>query len=205
MVVTKRIAAILGSVALVSTLAACGGGPQEVDADEVDPTQGSEAGEDKIIIAETNADNIQGICKRAFGEVEDVLATLKPELPDSTEYGQTDDRYQGGGGWADEYFPDDDGFSNKGSKNGTIRCQGPAFYQDAEGEEASLQFSISITGAENDPRGGADFTVRKDGMTAGIHAYTRVGGSDDGMDSNVIDQVIGEKFLTDDVLTQFKP
>lgn len=204
MVVTKRIAAILGSVALASTLAACGGGPQEVDADEVDPTQGSEAGEGKIVIAETNADNIQGICKRAFGEVEDVLTTIKPELPEGTEYGQTEDRYQEGGGWADEYFPDDDGLSNEGSTNGTIRCQGPAFYEDSEGEETSLQFSISITGGDEAPRGNTDYTVAKDGMTAGIKSYTKTGPTGS-MEYKVIDQTIGEKFLTDDVLTQFSP
>lgn len=205
MKVAHRAITLIGVLTLASTFAACGGDPQEVDADEVDPTQGSEAGEDKIIIAESNADNIKGICKRAFGEIEDVLAKLNADLPEGTEYGLSADRYQEGGGWGDEYFPDDDGFSDEGSTNGTIRCQGPAFYEDAEGVETSLQFSISITGGDEDPRGGADFMVTKDGMTAGIKSYTRVGGSDAGMEYKVIDQTIGEQFLTDDVLTQFTP
>ncbi|WP_240371940.1 hypothetical protein [Brevibacterium zhoupengii] len=209
---------LIGVVALSSSLVACGGGPQEVDADENDQSQGndaedendqsqgSDAGDDKISIASISADNIAGICLQEFGEIEDVFKKLDLDVPENTEFGFSDDRYQEGGGWADEYFPDDNGFSNEGSDNGTIRCQAHAFYENDSGSKEDLGIDISFTGGDEEPRGNTDFTVSADGMTAGIRSSTRSGsGMHETSENEVVEQSVGEQFITDNVLPKFKP
>lgn len=206
MKVAHRAFALIGTVTLALSLAACGNGPQKVDADESDQSQGSDAGDDKISIASINADNIAGTCLRAFGEIEDVFKKLDLDVPESADIGFSDDRYQEGGGWADEYFPDGDGSSDENSGNGTIRCQAYAFYENDSGSGEELGVDISVTGGDEEPRGNTDITVSANGMTAGIRSSTRSGsGMQETSENEVVEQSVGEQFITDDVLPKFKP
>lgn len=212
MKIAKRAAALIGAITLASTLAACGGDAQEVDADEPDQSQPAEAGDGKISIAETNAaveddsDNLVGICKQAFGEIEDVIEKLDIDVPENAKFGYSGDRFKEGGGWADEYFSDDDGISNEGSDNGTIRCQAHAFYDTKSVSGENLSVNISVTGGDKEPRGNTDFTVSAEGMTAGIRSSTSSGsGMQETTEDEIVEQSVGEQFLTDNVLPKFKP
>lgn len=185
MIVTKRIAAVFGALTLASTLAACGSAPREVDADQPNQSEGEQAGDGKISLSEMNADNVEGMCEQAFGSVEDVFTNLNfGEDITISEYND----------WGDEYFPEE-----SSSKPATFRCQ--ASGKDGEGD-AQVQVDILVAAGNGEPRGNTDFTVAADGMTAGIQSY-----SDDGSnyESELVDQSSGEQYLTDEVLTKFKP
>ncbi|SMX90821.1 hypothetical protein BI49514_02340 [Brevibacterium iodinum ATCC 49514] len=205
---TKRIAAVFGALALTSTLAACGGVPKEVDADQPDQSNGNDAGgsaDEQISIASINADNVAGTCKQALGEIADVYETLAVDVPSDATFGSTDDRYVEGGGWRDEYFPED--LLNEDEPgDATIRCQAPASYEDDSGKEIDVRLNISITANEEGPRGNTDFTVNADGMTAGIDSSSSSGsGMQEKTKDKLVDQSKGEQYLTDDVLPKFKP
>lgn len=95
MKVAHRAFALIGAVALASSLAACGGGAQEVDADENDQSQGSEAGDsanDTKRWALTDIDDTNGpeFCADVLGPVDKYVETLgidSAELDDDHWYG----------------------------------------------------------------------------------------------------------------------
>lgn len=205
MKVAHRAFALIGTVKLASTLVACGSVPPEVDADQPDQSQGEQAGDGQISISEVNADNVAGTCKQAFGDIADVYEKLAVDVPGDATFGYTDDRYKEGGGWADEYFPEDS-FNEDDTGNATVRCQAPARYEDESGKQVDVSLDISISASDEGPRGNTDFTVEADGMTAGMQSYTRSGSSlQEEYEKELVDQSSGERFLTDEVLTKFKP
>lgn len=98
MVVRKRIAAILGSVALASLLAACGGGPQEVDAGQPDQSEGNNATEapertdsspdgpfdgDTAVLSRFTESNAEEVCRKVLGDSpRDLLSKLGIPISD---------------------------------------------------------------------------------------------------------------------------
>lgn len=193
MVVTKRIAAILGSVALASTLAACGGGPQEVDADEVDPTQGSDSGGSSeesegqtngdpfngntATFSKITEDNVDGLCTELFGDVGDVLGKLNFNTADIDMDGYSD--------WTDSYE------EQVGSTAATFSCHATASV-DVEDAEA---VHINVTSGMGDPRGFNQVSARSDDMSAGMTLQTSDGPDDETLIA----------FLNEDVLPKFRP
>lgn len=203
--VAHRAFALIGTVALASTLVACGGAPREVGADQSDQSHNDQAGDGKISISEINADNVAGICKQGFGDISDVYERLAIDVPSDATFGYTDDRYKEGGGWSDQYFPEDS-FNEDDPGNATVRCDASTVYKDDSGKKINVSLLISITASEEGPRGNTDFTVEAGGMTAGILSYTRSGsGMDEEHEGELVEQSSGEKYLTDEVLTKFKP
>lgn len=105
MAVAKRIITLLGAVALASTLAACGDGAQEVDADENDQSQSdasdsNESAEtsetdsapeeffdgEQVTIAKVNEYNAEDACMKAIGHPEDsVFEAFGIEAKDGVE------------------------------------------------------------------------------------------------------------------------
>lgn len=195
----QRAFALVGTIALASSLVACSNGPTEVKADDTgEQSQGGEVGEGKISIGEINADNVEGVCKKVFGNVEETYGNLQLDVPADAMFGYEPDAEQGG--WSDEYFPQD------GSKPATIRCQANVSYEDDSGTKEKLNVSISVAAGENDPRGNTDTTVAAEGMTAGIQSYTRSGkGMENHMTPEAVESSIAEQFMTDNVLTKFTP
>lgn len=193
MVVRKRIAAILGSVALASLLAACGGGPQEVDADEVDPTQGSDAGGSSeqsetqqqgepfdgntVTFSKITVDNINGLCTELFGDVGDVLGKLNINTADIDMDGYSD--------WTDSYE------EQVGSTAATFSCHATASV-DVEDAEA---VHINVASGMGDPRGFNQVSARSDDMSAGMTLQTSDGPDDEALIA----------FLNEDVLPKFRP
>jgi len=193
LVVRKRIAAILGSVALASLLAACGGGPQEVDADEVDPTQGSDAGGSSeqsetqqqgepfdgntVTFSKITVDNINGLCTELFGDVGDVLGKLNINTADIDMDGYSD--------WTDSYE------EQVGSTAATFSCHATASV-DVEDAEA---VHINVASGMGDPRGFNQVSARSDDMSAGMTLQTSDGPDDEALIA----------FLNEDVLPKFRP
>jgi hypothetical protein len=197
---TKRVVAVLATFALASTLAACGGVPREAGADDQGQSPGDQAGDSKITLGEINADNVAGICEQALGSIADLYEKLALDVPADATFGYTDDRYKDGGGWADEYFPED------GSMPATLRCQAPAKYEDDSGSDVQAKVDISIAAGDSEPRGNTDFTAAADGLTAGMQSNSRSGsGMQENYEEELVEQSTGEQFLTDDVLTKFQP
>jgi hypothetical protein len=208
MKLSYRVIALTGTVIFASTLAACGGVPKEVDADQPDQSHGSDAegsADERISIASVNADNVEGTCKQVLGDIADVYEKLAVDVPSDATFGSTDDRYVEGGGWRDEYFPEDL-LNEDDPGDATIRCQAPASYEDDSGKEIDVRLNVSITANEEGPRGNSDFTVDADGMTAGIDSSSSSGsGMQEKTKDELVDQSQGEQYLNDDVLTKFKP
>ena len=183
----RKLMGVVAIAASVAALSGCGGGSDEVDADEQNQSQGDHAEDGQISIGELDADTVEGMCEQAFGSVDDLFANLDlSEDITISEYSE----------WGDEYFPEES------SKPATFRCQASGEYATAEGSESQLQIDISIAAGDSEPRGNTDFTVAADGMTAGMQSYSRDG---DNYEYEVVDQPSGEQYLTDDVLTRFKP
>lgn len=193
MVVTKRIAAILGSVALASTLAACGGGPQEVDAEDNDQSQGSDAGGspeesetqqpgelfdgNAVTFSKITEANIDGLCTELFGEVGEVLGKLNVDTAaiDMDSYSD----------WTESYE------EQVGSTAATFSCHATASVnvEDAEGVH------INVASGMGDPRGFNQVSARSDDMSAGMALQTADRPDDETLTA----------FLNDDVLPRFKP
>lgn len=201
MKLVHRAFALIGAVAVASTLAACGGGAPEIDADDNGGTNengSNQSQEQRTSIASINADNVEGLCEQVFGSIEDAYGNLQLDVPADAMFGYDIDAEQGG--WGDEYFPQD------GSKPATIRCQAHVFYKNDSGTKEDLSVSISVAASENDPRGNTDTTVAAEGMTAGIQSYTRSGkGMEESMETETVESSVAEQFLTDNVLTMFTP
>lgn len=193
MVVTKRIAAVLCSVALASTLTACGGGPKGFDADDVDPTQGQEAGEPSqeaeapeqgepfdgstVTFSKLTEDNVDGLCAELFGEVEDVLRKLDLDVADIDMESYND--------WTEAYE------EQVGSTAATFSCHATTRVK-AENAEG---VHINVASGMGDPRGFNQVSARSDDMNAGMALQT----SDRPDDETLI------AFLDDDVLPRFTP
>lgn len=193
LVVTKRIAAILVSVALASTLTACGGGPQEVDADENDQSHGSDAGGSSeesegqqqgepfdgttVTFSKITEDNVDGLCTELFGDVGDVLGKLNIDTADIDMDGYSD--------WTDSYE------EQVGSTAATFSCHATASVdvEDAEGVH------INVASGMGDPSGFNQVSARSDDMSAGMTLQTA-----DRPDDEVL-----TTFLNDNVLPKFKP
>lgn len=192
-----RSLALVGTVALASSLVACGGGSQNVNADDTEDQ--SEASEGTSI-SSINADNVEGTCEQVFGSIEDVYNQLQLEVSEGATFGLEGDRYAEYGGWGDEYFPETD------SKPATIRCVAKASHENEEGVNEGMSVDISVAAGDDDPTGNIDFTVSADGLTAGILSLTRSGsGMQSRTEAEIVDQSIGEQFITDEVLPGFTP
>lgn len=193
MVVTKRIAAILGSVALASTLAACGSGPSEVDADENDQPQGSDAGGPSeesegqqqgepfdgstVTFSKITENNIDGLCTELFGEVDEVLSRLELDTADIDMDGYSD--------WTASYE------EQVGSTAATFSCHATASVNVEDAEAVH----INVASGMGKPRGVNHVSERSDDMSAGMALQT----------SDRPDDEILASFLNDDVLPKFKP
>ncbi|MGO1531355.1 MAG: hypothetical protein ACTHX1_09885 [Micrococcaceae bacterium] len=193
MKVAHRAFALIGAVALASSLAACGGGPKEVDADEVDPTQGSDAGGSSeeseapeqgepfdgstVTFNKLTEDNVDGLCTELFGEVGDVLGKLNLDIADIDM-----DSYSN---WAEAYE------EQVGSTAATFSCHATASVK-AEDAEA---VHINVASGMGDPRGFNQVSARSDDMSAGMTLQTSDGPDDETLIA----------FLNDDVLPKFGP
>lgn len=174
---------------LASTLAACGGGGQGADADESDDQNSSEVDDGKVSIGEINADNVEGMCEQVFGSTDDVYTKL--DIADGiTDFGD----------WGDEYFPRD------GTEPSTFRCQAHARFEAESGWDGSRNVDISVAAGDSDPRGSTDFTVSAEGLTGGLQSSDSVGsGMQEKTSDEIVEQSVGEQFLTDEALPKFKP
>lgn len=188
MEIAQHALVLTGAFVLASTLAACGGSAQAGDSGR---SGGEQTGDGSIRLGELDADSVEGKCKQALGSVEDVFAKL--ELGSDPKVTHFDD-------WGDEFFPQD------GSEPATIRCQGNGSYETDDGVDGTVKVHISIAAGDSEPRGVTDFTVTSDGMTAGMSAYTEEGeGMDQSGKHGIVEKAPGEQYLTDEVLTRFKP
>ena len=195
MTVTKRIGALLGAVTLTTMLAACGGGSQEVDADEVDPTQGSDAGGSSeeseeepqpsdpydgniVTFGALTEDNIDGLCNEVLGEVEDVLPKINVNVNeiDMSSYSDWTARYE----------------EQVGSIPATFFCYAKA---SANVEDAEY-INIFLATGNATPGEAPDVVTRSEDMTASMSMQTT--------DQQPDDEVL-ERFLDTDVLPKFRP
>lgn len=203
MVVTKRIAAILGSVALASTLAACGGGPQEVDADENDQSQGSDAGgSSEESEGQTNGDpddpfdgelvtiskitdfNSEDVCNEVFGPgSDDLFEALGVEAEEGVESTYSN--------WEATY--DEEAWNIAP----TLGCH--AFINKDATDESKRAIHIFVTEKGNDWHEGATVTVNtsNESVKAGISLSAPAETTPD-------DETIAQ-YINDDVLPKFKP
>lgn len=194
----QRALALIGTIALASSLVACSNGPTEVNADD---TEEQSQASDGTSISSINEDNVEGMCEQVFGNIEDVYDKLQLDVPADAQFGYTDDKYVENGGWGDEYFPEED------SKPATFRCQAKAFYEDDSGSSVEMNFDISVAAGDDDPLGNADITVSADGLTAGLLSFSRSGSGMSGKthESETVEKSAGEQFITDEVLPKFTP
>lgn len=203
LVVTKRIAALFGAVTLVSTLAACGGGPQEVDADEKNHSQASEGDEPSagpseeqkgdgpydgsiVMFANLSEDNIDGLCTELFGEVDDVLGNIDSsgELAGS-EFGD----------WGESY-EDTVGHSEFG-----CHAVGSASSDNANNKDS---MHIFVSSNLSTPGEVAEVTARSDTNEAAM-SFDLSGIESSAKRATVVDETAITQFLENDVLPKFKP
>lgn len=204
MVVTKRIAATIGALALASTLAACGSAPREVDADQPDKSEGEQAGgsaeegeqsesapEDPfdgsiVTFSNLNADNVAGLCSELFGEVTEVLDEL--DISSNVDASQFGD-------W-EESFEDVVGHSEFG-----CHASGAAT---GENENNDENFHIFVSSNLSTPGESAEITARSDtneaAMSFNLPAIESSAEREDVVDSAVVTQ-----FLESEVLPKFQP
>jgi hypothetical protein len=194
LVVTKRIAAVFGALALTSTLAACGGVPKEVDADQPDQSDGSDAegsaevseGQQPdepfdgniVTFSKISEDNMDGLCSELFGDVSDVLSSLEVDTAeiDMDSYGD----------WNEDYH------EQVGSTAATFSCYATT---GSKGEDAEL-VRFNVASGKGQPGGVNQVEARSDDMSGGLSLQT----SSDRPDDEVL-----SSFLKDEVLPKFKP
>ncbi|MGP9536559.1 hypothetical protein ACT3SP_01010 [Brachybacterium sp. AOP43-C2-M15] len=195
MVATKRIAAFFGAVTLASTLAACGGGSQEVNADDTeDQSQASDQGgaeEDAeesqqqdepfdgstVTFSMLTEDNIDGLCTSILGEVDEVLSSLDVDTADIDM-----DAY---GEWTESYE------EQVGSTAATFSCHATASEQAEDAESVH----INVAAGQGDPSGVNEVSERSEDMSAGMTLQT----------SDLPEDEVLAQFLKDDVLPKFQP
>jgi hypothetical protein len=191
---TKRIATVFGALALTSTLAACGGVPKEVDADQPDQSNGSDAGGSAeesegqqpdepfdgstATFSKISEDNMDGLCSELFGDVPSVLSSLDVNTADIDMDSYSD--------WTEDYH------EQVGSTADTFSCYATT---GSEGEDAeSVRFNVAS--GKGQPGGVNDVEARSNDMSGGLSLQT----SSDRPDDEVL-----SSFLKDEVLPKFKP
>ena len=195
MVATKRIAALFGAVALASTLAACGGGSQEVNADDTEgQSQASDGGDSSsteetqqqdepfdgstVTFSKITEENMDGLCTSILGEVDDVLTKLDVDTADID--------MESYGDWTESYE------EQVGSIAATFSCHATA----SENAEDAESVHINVASGMGDPSGVNHVNERSDDMSAGMALLTT--------DERPEDDVLAQ-FLKDDVLPKFQP
>lgn len=187
--------ALLGAIALASSLVACSNGPTEVNADDTEEQSQARNG---TSISSINADNVEGVCLQVFGSTEDVYEKLQLDVSESAQFGYATNAENGG--WGDEYFPD------QGSKPATIRCVAEVNHENDSGTKENLSVIISVAVGADDPQGNVGVTVSADGLTAGLQSLARSGsGMESRSEGGIVEESVGKQFITDEVLPKFTP
>lgn len=191
----KSFMAIIGVLTLASTLAACGGDTEEVNADENDQTQTSDTvgpNEDAeesqqqdepfdgstVTFSKITEENMDGLCTSILGEVDDVLTKLDVDTADID--------MESYGDWTESYE------EQVGSIAATFSCHATA----SENAEDAESVHINVASGMGDPSGVNHVNGRSDDMSAGMALLTT--------DERPEDEVLSE-FLKDDVLPKFQP
>lgn len=191
----KSFMAIIGVLTLASTLAACGGDTEEVNADENDQTQTSDTvgpNEDAeesqqqdepfdgstVTFSKITEENMDGLCTSILGEVDDVLTKLDVDTADID--------MESYGDWTESYE------EQVGSIAATFSCHATA----SENAEDAESVHINVASGMGDPSGVNHVNERSDDMSAGMALLTT--------DERPEDDVLAQ-FLKDDVLPKFQP
>ena len=176
----QRTIALIGTIALASSLVACSNGPTEVNADD---TEDQSQASDGTSIASINADNVEGVCDDALGDAQTVMRDL----------GVPEENFTDESKWGDEYFPTED----SDDSSGVIRCQGLM----AVHVEGTLpRFNISVSEGDSIDKGNTMTTVSANGITAGIlvlyEGHTELSAEDEAK---------YQEFLQNNVIPKFTP
>lgn len=192
MKLVHRAFALIGTVAVASTVAACGGGAPEVDADDNDQPQTTDNSADAdendqaqtdpidggtVSIGTLDTDNIVGLCEQLFGSVEDLYRKISPDIGAAVtgSYGE----------WVESYD------EQVGSIPTTFGCHASG----GEDAEADEEVAIHVSDGMGEPSRASHVIERSDDVTAGIALQS---------DERPEDEVLAQ-FLRDEVLPKFKP
>lgn len=191
----QRALALIGTIALASSLVACSNGPTEVNADDTeDQSQTSDGGganEDAeesqqqdepfdgntVTFSKITEDNMDGLCADVLGDVEEVLSKLDVDTAevDMDSYGN----------WTESYE------EQVGSTAATFGCHATASEQADDAESVH----INVSSGMGDPSGVNHVNERSEDMSAGMALLT----------SDRPEDAILAQFVKDDVLPKFQP